>query len=684
MFNKFTTAGISHPAQGSATFNGSSDYIQLNDPFSYTNHTIAAWVYVEANSSSKEFFDALDADNDGIRFLSKSDEFIRYSVNAADVDSSTSYTNEWVYAVGTYDGTTQKLYINGSLDDSQSTSQTISTTTDAVIGARSFSTKSNMALIDKASLLMVPSTYEAGTLYNVLPSGNRAPDSTDQNSGYDQTRADFTFDRGSNAAATRVNSDGLIEKYRENLLTYSNDFSNAVWTKADTSVTSGQADKDGGTDAWLLSITGASGFQTLRQTKSVSGVNTISIYAKANALNWMRITNGISSTYFDIANGVVGTDSSIGASIESAGNGLATDYLDSGATTAKAGVLIDLPRINYDANGENGALLLEPSRQQLITQSEYFGSYTPLSATITDNAATSPEGLVNAASFIETTASGRHRTQTNSFSVTSGSTYTLSIFAKIASGSRLLCLNADYIFNARAYFDLVNGDVEGTDSGSASIEDYGNGWYRCSITGTSSITGSSLAYFGLEDGASDNGYTGDGTSGHYWYGLQAEAGSYPTSYIPNHGTSGGVTRAAEKLEVTGANGTAFKDMTSGTLLMDFEFNKEVTADALTWRSSGSALGRGYLYDVRMGMADSYGINITLTEGTRQKCIWRLNSLSNATVFANGTKGATNSGNTWNDIDTITLLGSRWNFKINSIQVFNEALTDAECITLTTL
>ena len=40
-----------------------------------------------------------------------------------------------------------------------------------------------------------------------------------------------------------------------------------------------------------------------------------------------------------------------------------TDYLDSGATTAKAGVLIDLPRINYDANGENGSLLLEPSRE---------------------------------------------------------------------------------------------------------------------------------------------------------------------------------------------------------------------------------------------------------------------------------------------------------------------------------
>ena len=53
---------------------------------------------------------------------------------------------------------------------------------------------------------MVPSTYEDGTLYNVLPSGNKAPDETGSHNGYDQTRADFSFDRGSNLAATRRNS----------------------------------------------------------------------------------------------------------------------------------------------------------------------------------------------------------------------------------------------------------------------------------------------------------------------------------------------------------------------------------------------------------------------------------------------------------------------------------------------
>ena len=274
-----------------------------------------------------------------------------------------------------------------------------------------------MALIDKASLLMVPSTYEAGTLYNVLPSGNRAPDSTDQNSGYDQTRADFTFDRGSNAAATRIGSDGLIEKYRENKLLQSNNFG-TTWTKQNVSVTSGQSGYDGSSNAWKLIAAGGNNDKIL-QSVTQTGVVTLSVYAKAGNVNFIAFEYS-GYAYFNLSTGAVGISGGIiDSNIEDVGgewyrcsitvnissttnaqiyvteannstntsNGdfvyiqnaqletsmVATDYLDSGATTAKAGVLIDLPRINYDANGENGALLLEPSRQQLVQYSEYFG-----------------------------------------------------------------------------------------------------------------------------------------------------------------------------------------------------------------------------------------------------------------------------------------------------------------------
>ena len=139
MFNKFTTAGLNFPAQGSAEFDGASDYIQLPDPFSHTNHTIAAWCYVNDDANQKYIFDNRDATDDGIILGFSNNENFYYSVNTADRITTATFANEWVFITGTYDGTTQKLYINGSVNGTNTTSQTISNTTNARIAAQSFS-----------------------------------------------------------------------------------------------------------------------------------------------------------------------------------------------------------------------------------------------------------------------------------------------------------------------------------------------------------------------------------------------------------------------------------------------------------------------------------------------------------------------------------------------------------------
>ena len=456
-----------------------------------------------------------------------------------------------------------------------------------------------MALIDKASLLMVPSTYEAGTLYNVLPSGNRAPDSTDQNSGYDQTRADFTFDRGSNAAATRVNSDGLIEKYRENTLEHSNDFDQ--WDiVSGVTLTSGQGGYDGSSGAWLVEATSSTFAYFYRIPTTNSGIRTRSVYAKqGTSSNLTFLWNSYNQNKFasfDLSNGTF-TNANCLADIEDVGNGwyrcittitdasnvyaflisvsdetgggntagdniyvqnaqqesglVPTDYLDSGATTGKAGVLIDLPHINYDANGENGSLLLEPSRTNLVTQSEYFEGWIIQSGTtLTTNTTEtlSPEGLYNATKAV---GNGNFGVLLSELS-TAGGDNVKSVYLKGVSGGESVVLKDPNQTNQTKTCALTTE------------------WQRFDL---------------LDNQPSSFGFWIDDipASGIYMWGAQLEQASYPTSYIPNH-SGGSVTRLADSCYKTGiasligqTEGTIYFEGSSDTIggstnLINFNFS----------------------------------------------------------------------------------------------------------------
>ena len=164
-----------------------------------------------------------------------------------------------------------------------------------------------MSLFDDASLAMIPSAYKDGKLYSIKPTDGSG---------------DFTFTRGSNLAATRVDENGLIEKGRENLLLQSNQF-DTTWTTSSSSITGGQSGYNGGSNAWLLQATASTSTARLEQAISLTGVHTTSIYAKAGSTDWIAIQMWSNHfAYFDVANGVVGNSGSvIDASIEAAGNG---------------------------------------------------------------------------------------------------------------------------------------------------------------------------------------------------------------------------------------------------------------------------------------------------------------------------------------------------------------------------
>ena len=131
MFNKFTTAGISHPAQGSAEFDGASDYIKSDSlPLSdWSNFTYSAWTYTETNAANQIVLSFGNLSNATPISLLESRTDNTYRVYhrddaAADVvaDSNALTLNEWYYITATKEGNTIKIFVDGSEHGSQTDS----------------------------------------------------------------------------------------------------------------------------------------------------------------------------------------------------------------------------------------------------------------------------------------------------------------------------------------------------------------------------------------------------------------------------------------------------------------------------------------------------------------------------------------------------------------------------------
>lgn len=121
-----------------------------------------------------------------------------------------------------------------------------------------------------------------------------------------------------------------VLRARYNLLTYSEQFDNAAWTKPNSSVDDdAMTDPLGGSTADKLLGTAATTVHSayIQLTVTASTQYTLSFYAKAAELNWITLdpvypTVANNITYFDLQNGVVGTnDADNTASITDAGGG---------------------------------------------------------------------------------------------------------------------------------------------------------------------------------------------------------------------------------------------------------------------------------------------------------------------------------------------------------------------------
>ena len=216
-------------------------------------------------------------------------------------------------------------------------------------------------------------------------------------------------------------------------------------------------------------------------------------------------------------------------------------------------------------------ILVEPSATNLVTYSEDFSdSDWDNNGSILQNEAVSPDGTQNADLFYSTsTANGRRALEIKT--IASGQYYTASVFAKAKNKDFIYFTDIDNQVNS-VWFDIKGGTFSTPVEGEALIEDYGNGWFRCSLT-TQSSGVNGHCYIGVSDSSGSTLFTTNGTDGVYLWGAQLEAGSVVTSIIPTSGGDAAArTRAADDLEITGSD-FDFYNQSEGTFYVESITNK---------------------------------------------------------------------------------------------------------------
>ena len=560
--------------------------------------------------------------------------------------------------------------------------------------------------------------------------------------------ADFDFSRAS--AATRVNEQGLIEKERGNLLLQSNSF-DTTWTTSSASVTSGQSGYDGSSDAWLLTATSTSNCR-INQSISGSGVQTLSVYAKANTADFLAFNPIVGGTnpiaYFDLSNGLVGTTNSavidteiisIGSSwyrcsisfndtntqmrilVVDADNSTAvtsgnsiyiqdaeleeglvvTDYIETTTSAVYSGITDNIPRINYE--GGNGSFLLEGQRTNLVEHSEFIdSSWNPYgNISITDNSATSPEGVENATEISAAATTTAAIGIQDGFTVSAGTEYTISFFAKKGDFRYIQLFHGggQVTSNARTNFDIQEGVVAYEESGvvTASVKDYGNGWYRCSATMAALLT-TLQAYIAVAPTAGavrSPSISATAGENYYLYGIQVEASSYPTSYIPTYGST--VTRVGETCNNAG-NSDLFND-SEGVLYAEIAALTNDGTGRVISLNDGSSSNRIHLFyfvasntiyvNYRVS-GTSYAIMDAPLDSSLNfnKIAYKFSS-GDFALWVNGVEVDTDGNTTMMPSGTIDRLdfnagggGSDFYGKTKMVSTFTEALSDSELECLT--
>ena len=355
-----------------------------------------------------------------------------------------------------------------------------------------------MSFYSDASLVLIPSGYKDQKVYSAVPTDGSG---------------DLSFTRAS--SATRVQSNGLIEKVRTNEILQSQTFDNASWIKLNATATENSTTAPDGTLTADTILAPLASYCGVYQTISSEGAITLSLYAKANTSNFIAVTIFDASpavdytAIFDLSNGTFvgnGGFSNVDSySIENAGNGWyrlsvtknvgavgnhnyvigvaktgnslipvagtsvfvwgaqveasdfgATPYIPTTTAAVSVGPVSGLPRLDY-LGSTCPRLLLEPQRTNLLQYSEQLNNayWTPDGGTITANTAVAPDGTTSMDRLTETATTNPHQVISSTVTIFGGAARTFSVFVKKGNVRYIQIANVAFgASSASAIFDL--------------------------------------------------------------------------------------------------------------------------------------------------------------------------------------------------------------------------------------
>ena len=347
------------------------------------------------------------------------------------------------------------------------------------------------------------------------------------------------------------------------------------------------------------------------------------------------------------------------------------------ASVSAKEVKTDTPRIDFTDNTD-GHLLLEPQSTNLVTHSEDFtdsswtklGAGTGSTAIVTPNYAISPDGTQNA-SRLQCDLNGGGSSSSNQSLIydlySSSGNQTLSIYVKSNTGSN----QTIYLANTQTSGDTITVTNE---------------WQRFEFNYSSSLYVFAVGLRGRSGGAIDD------TADVLIWGAQAEALTYPTSYIPTNGST--VTRDADTCNSSGSSadfnseeGVLYAEIAA---LTDDLSNRFISLTDGTDSNSVTIYYGGVSnrirYEVKSSSAVQANVVTTSYDITNYNKIAVKYKANDFALWVNGTNVA-------QDVNGLTPVGlndlsfdraSILDFygKVKAVRVYKEALSDTDLQNLT--